>query len=215
MFYQISIVITIEDSLVRIKVDDTWQIVAHWNATLSRLIFAQDDTIYETRWKELMHWLLAIFYPRGATLFPLLRQHIYSHKCYSDTSFNWHTGCRLGEALHPGPLSIASANITSLLLHYQHFYITTYYYCKKLEWLLLARATCSNALMRSAGLPFGAILDHLNVVASRVITLQANVVELLFCIRNLYNFNLLLLHSYFHTPAFNLIDLYTVSYHLK
>ncbi len=41
--------------LVQIRVDDTWQIVARWNATLSKLIFAQDDTIYETRWKELMH----------------------------------------------------------------------------------------------------------------------------------------------------------------
>ena len=62
-----------------------------------------------------------MFYLRGTTLFPLLRQHIYNHRYYSDTSFNWHTGYRLGEALHPGPLSIASANITSLLLHYQQF----------------------------------------------------------------------------------------------
>ena len=41
--------------IVQIRIDDAWQIVAHWNATFSRLIFAQDDTIYETRWKELMH----------------------------------------------------------------------------------------------------------------------------------------------------------------
>ena len=34
--------------IVQVKVDDTWQIIAHWNAQISKLIFANDGTIYES-----------------------------------------------------------------------------------------------------------------------------------------------------------------------
>ena len=40
--------------IVKVKNGSTWDEVAPWDFRVSKLIFAEDDTVYETAWRELM-----------------------------------------------------------------------------------------------------------------------------------------------------------------
>ena len=41
--------------IAKIKNGNNWEEIAHWDFRISKLIFAEDNTEYETVWRDLTH----------------------------------------------------------------------------------------------------------------------------------------------------------------